>query len=74
MTPKDPLFGGEFLGQILAADSLPGAFVHFRDVCNEVLVELFLCTTPSTSISQDISGSSCISSFTYSRPDNYYIT
>ena len=23
-----PLFGGDFLGQILAADSLPGAFVH----------------------------------------------
>ena len=30
MTPKDPLFGGDFLGQILAADSLPGAFVHSR--------------------------------------------
>ena len=25
-----PLFGGDFLGQILAADSLPGAFVHSR--------------------------------------------
>ena len=24
------LFGGDFLGQILAADSLPGAFVHSR--------------------------------------------
>ena len=28
MTPQNPLFGGDFLGQILAADSLPGAFVH----------------------------------------------
>ena len=27
-----PLFGGDFLGQILAADSLPGAFVHSRFV------------------------------------------
>ena len=25
-----PLFGGDFLGQILAVDSLPGAFVHSR--------------------------------------------
>ena len=25
-----PLFGGDFLGQILAADSLPGAFLHSR--------------------------------------------
>ena len=30
MTPKDPFLGGDFLGQILAADSLPGAFVHSR--------------------------------------------
>ena len=30
MTPKDPLFGGDFLGQTPAADSLPGAFVHSR--------------------------------------------
>ena len=27
---RRPLFGGDFLGQILAADSLPGAFVHSR--------------------------------------------
>ena len=26
-----PLFGGHFLGQLLAADSLPGAFVHSRE-------------------------------------------
>ena len=26
MTPKDPFFGGDFLGQILAVPSLPGAF------------------------------------------------
>ena len=31
MTPKDPFFGGDFLGQILASDSLPGAFVHSRN-------------------------------------------
>ena len=30
MTRKDPVFGGDFLAQILAADSLPGAFVHSR--------------------------------------------
>ena len=30
MTPKDPFFGGDFLGQILAAPSLPGAFVYSR--------------------------------------------
>ena len=28
MAPQRPLFGGDFLGQILAVDSLPGAFVH----------------------------------------------
>ena len=31
-----PLFGGDFLGQVLAADSLPGAFLHSREV-NEML-------------------------------------
>ena len=31
MTPKDPFFGGDFLGQILASDSLPGAFVHSQE-------------------------------------------
>ena len=30
MTPKDPFLEGTFWGQILAADSLPGAFVHSR--------------------------------------------
>ena len=31
MTPKDPFFGGDFLGQILAVPSLPGAFVYSRN-------------------------------------------
>ena len=29
--PQRPLLDGDFLGQILAADSLPGAFVHSRN-------------------------------------------
>ena len=31
MTPKDPFFGGDFVGQILAADSLKGAFVGITE-------------------------------------------
>ena len=32
-----PLFGGDFVGQILAADSLPGAFVHSWTLIRAVL-------------------------------------
>ena len=32
MTPKDPFFGGDFLGQILVAPSLPGTFVYSRAI------------------------------------------
>ena len=32
MTPKDPSFGGDFLGQILAAPSLPGTSVYSREM------------------------------------------
>ena len=35
MTPKDTVLEGDFLGQILAADSLPGAFVHSRKSIGE---------------------------------------
>ena len=31
MTPKDPSFGGDFLGHILAAPLLLGAFVYSRN-------------------------------------------
>ena len=41
MTPKDPLFGGDFLGQILAADSLPGAFVPRETPKKKTRVFLF---------------------------------
>ena len=41
MTPKDPFWRGLF-GQILAADSLPGAFVHSR-VCVCVCMCVCVC-------------------------------
>ena len=37
MTPKDLFFfGGDFLGQILVADSLPGAFVYSRNLAEKI--------------------------------------
>ena len=46
------VFGGDFLGQILAADSLPGAFVHSRSwrasLSEDLYIVLCFCPLPLT--------------------------
>ena len=50
MTSEDPSFGGDFLGQILAAPSLPGAFLHSRILvgidCSNIMIGTALPWNP----------------------------